>query len=68
MTSKMEESGTVYLGDGLYASFDGYQIQLQAHNGEYATNTVWLDPSVLTALDKFQDSLRARGLLPPRQT
>lgn len=26
----MSESGEVYLGDGLYASHDGYQIKLRA--------------------------------------
>lgn len=37
----------VYLGDGLYADFDGYQIALNANNGIYDYATVYLDPGVL---------------------
>jgi len=36
-----------YLGDGLYADFDGYQIILAANNGIRDTNVVYLEPSVL---------------------
>ena len=36
-----------YLGDGLYADFDGYQILLAANNGIRDTNIVYLEPEVL---------------------
>lgn len=36
-----------YLGDGLYADFDGYQIVLAANNGITDTNVVYLEPEVL---------------------
>ena len=36
-----------YLGDGLYADFDGYQILLAANNGIVDTNVVYLEPEVL---------------------
>lgn len=36
-----------YLGDGLYADFDGYQIMLAANNGIHDTNVVYLEPEVL---------------------
>ncbi len=36
-----------YLGDGLYADFDGYQIVLAANNGIHDTNVVYLEPEVL---------------------
>lgn len=39
-----------YLGDGVYASYDGYHIVLTAEDGVVATNTIYLEPSVLAAL------------------
>lgn len=36
-----------YLGDGLYATFDGYQIELFAHDGIGKRGNVYLDPHVL---------------------
>ncbi len=46
-----------YLGDGLYASFDGYQIALAASNGIHDTNTVYLEPGVIKSLMKYIESL-----------
>jgi hypothetical protein len=39
-----------YLGDGLYAEHDDYQIKLAASNGMFDHDTVYLQPSVLHAL------------------
>jgi hypothetical protein len=36
----------MYLGDGLYVSFDGYQIVLKANSETNPTDKVYLDPSV----------------------
>lgn len=36
----------VYLGDGLYASFDGWQVKLRAA-GDAHENVVYLEPQVL---------------------
>jgi hypothetical protein len=47
-----------YLGDGLYASFDGYQIWLKASNGVDVTNAVALEPSVFQALLAYEKKLR----------
>lgn len=47
-----------YLGDGLYAFFDGYQIQLRANHHEHPTNTVYLDSEVLNNFLKFVESLK----------
>ncbi|MHC6156587.1 hypothetical protein ACVSQB_33025 [Bradyrhizobium elkanii] len=41
-----------YLGDGLYASFDGYQIQLRAPRPE-GDHVVYLEPAVQVAFVKF---------------
>ena len=45
-----------YLGDGLYASFDGYQIILRAprSNGDH---WVGLEPQVFDALINFADTV-----------
>jgi hypothetical protein len=45
-----------YLGDGLYADFDGTQIVLTAEDGIRAANTVYLEPSVYEALKRWHAS------------
>lgn len=42
-----------YLGDGVYALFDGYGIWLHANDHENPTDRVYLEPSVLEALNRF---------------
>lgn len=39
-----------YLGDGVYASFDGYQIWLKTQEG----NAIALEGPVLAALDRYR--------------
>ena len=46
----------IYLGDGLYASFDGFQIILRAPRG-YEDHYVMLDPSVFDALMEYGDKI-----------
>lgn len=45
-------SEETYLGDGLYASFDGYQIKLRAPREE-GDHAVYLDLYVWDALNKY---------------
>jgi hypothetical protein len=47
-----------YLGDGLYAAFDGWQIELYAHNGIEKTNSVFLDSDTLAAFLKYVERLQ----------
>jgi hypothetical protein len=47
------KNGKVYLGDGVYASWDGYHIVLTTENGIETTNTIYLDSSVIEALIKY---------------
>jgi hypothetical protein len=47
-----------YLGDGLYVSFDGYQLALKANSHEYPTDIVYLEPIVWDNLVKFVGQLR----------
>ena len=46
-----------YLGDGLYASFDGWQIELTADRGSPNERTVYLEPSVWEALKRYVASI-----------
>jgi len=43
-----------YLGDGVYAKFNGHGIWLLANHHEHPTDKVYLEPSVLRALNRFQ--------------
>lgn len=47
-----------YLGDGLYADYDGYQIEVYASNGLRKTNVVYFDPDVLRAFIRYAARLK----------
>ena len=47
----------IYLGDGLYASFDGYQIKLSTPRNN-AEHEVYLDPVMLAALNEWFTRLK----------
>lgn len=56
-----------YLGDGVYASYDGYHIWLQtgSHLEHEATNRIALDLDVFTALLQYQTAIiRATSAAP----
>ena len=53
---RMEKN--VYLGDGLCASFDGWQIELYAWDGQCKTNQVYLEPAVLEAFLRYVERLK----------
>lgn len=50
-----------YLGDSVYAGFDGFNIVLTTNNGEGATNVIFLEPSVLSALDLYRKRHESNG-------
>lgn len=50
----------VYLGDGLYASFDGYQIKLRAPRVP-SDSEVFMEPAVVNAFLAYVKSLNACG-------
>lgn len=50
-------TGEAYLGDGLYASFDGYSIRLRAPR-EGGDHEVYLEPPVLAEFERFVQTLR----------
>lgn len=41
-----------YLGDGLYVSHDGFQVQLRA-DGDSHVNRVFLEPTVLAEFERW---------------
>lgn len=49
-------SDEIYLGDGLYASHDGWQFKLRApnHDGDHV---VYLEPSVLAAFQRYVEQV-----------
>ncbi len=55
----MEET---YLGDGLYASFDGYHVWLRAprENGDHV---IALEPEVLKNFEKFIANLKEKNAI-----
>lgn len=48
-----------YLGDAVYASFDGYQIKLRT--GDANNQVIYLEPGVYEALKRFVASLYNTG-------
>ncbi len=48
-----------YLGDAVYAYFDGFSIILTTENGVRADNTIVLEPDVVQSLIEFVERLRA---------
>lgn len=47
------ETKKTYLGDGVYASFDGFMIRLFTNNGLRDLNEIYLEDTVLEALFGF---------------
>lgn len=54
-------AGEVYLGDGLYASYDGWMVVLRAPR-DGGDHWVGLEPRVLEEFLRYIDSLRKRQL------
>jgi hypothetical protein len=46
-----------YLGDGVYAHFDGCCIVLMANDHRNPTDTICVEPSVLRNLNQFSDEI-----------
>lgn len=47
----MTTNKKMYLGDSVYATFDGYGIELTTENGEGApSNIIYLEPDVVATL------------------
>jgi len=55
----MEKEPT-YLGDGVYATFDGYQVWVWTSNGIRESERIALEPEVLDALNRYDAQCRKR--------
>ena len=58
MTTREEH----YIGDAVYASFDGWQIKLRTGDGN--DQVVYLDPSVMRQLVEYAKRVGLLGNLP----
>lgn len=54
----MTDHKTIYLGDGAYASFDGYGFELTTSDGIRVTNRIYLEPDVLFTLMRYTQRMR----------
>lgn len=50
-----------YLGDAVYAQFDGFGIKLTTEDGMRATNTIVLEPEVIMAFVDYVKRLEGFG-------
>ena len=48
-----------YLGDGVYAIFDGYGIWLHANDHKNPTDRIYLEPTVFSSLVGFDKEVRS---------
>ena len=48
-----------YLGDSVYAQFNGYEIILTTENGISVTNTIVLEPEVASAFEAFISEVKS---------
>jgi hypothetical protein len=55
---KVDPNVETYLGDGLYASFDGFQFCLRAPR-DMGDHEVYLEPSTLRAFEDYVKRVRA---------
>lgn len=50
-------SDKAYLGDSVYCQFDGSSFRLTTENGGPPSNTIYLEPEVIKAFQRFLTNL-----------
>ena len=55
-----KETAPTYIGDGLYAKFDGYHLQVYTWDGIEMKNQIFLDFQTRQALRRLIDSIDVR--------
>ncbi len=50
----------VYLGDGVYADFDGYHIILKTVNPDNPDHMIFIEPDVWQALVEYKNNLMSK--------
>lgn len=58
---QMTEENSRYIGDGVYAGFDGFGIWLHRNSHDIPDDIVFLEPPVLAALIRFAKEKRVIG-------
>lgn len=58
-----ERKNYCYIGDGVYAFFDGYGIWLRTgdHREDKCDDKIYIDPDVLDSLNRFVEHLRSQN-------
>ena len=58
-----ERKNHCYIGDGVYAEFDGFGIWLRTgdHREEKCDDKIYMEPDVLDSLNRFVEYLRTRN-------
>lgn len=51
----------IYLGDGVYADYDGYHVILKTGTPHDITNVIYLDVQVRNALRELLESFKEGG-------
>lgn len=57
MSAKTDNVFKDYIGDGVYADFDGYHVVLTTER-ERGVETIFLEPAILQALDRYRERLK----------
>jgi hypothetical protein len=52
----------IYIGDGVYAGWNGYAIVLTTENGERVKNIIYLEPEHYLTLRLWFENLTKRGI------
>lgn len=47
-----------YLGDGVYADFNGFEIVLTTEDGISVHNIIVMEPAVVAAFDRYRERLK----------
>jgi hypothetical protein len=50
-----------YIGDGVYVEYDGFGIILRANDPNFPSDTIYLEPNVITDLNTFYDRVKPRN-------
>ncbi len=54
----MSSKNNLYLGDAVYADYDGYHVVITTSDGTYETNRILLNPQVIQQLIDYYERLK----------
>lgn len=58
LNSEKATNYKTYIGDGVYAEYDGWHVSVYTSDGIIESPRVHLDPNVLDALIRFRERVR----------